>query len=279
MAFASSFGNTRASRSCHNDQNLQRHHFPEEETCGCVPGANKRRRKELSWQLFKERIRQFSIWYSETEEQRENERFNLRKTRKLNKVSNSPTTSLKLLRLLYGVDFAIAATGGAFLFCSTVKSIGGDTALFQNKALYVPLGVSLIALSVMLLLLATGIKHKMRKAHKPRRNFYILEKNKSSKSMLETHTFVEIPKLENADESDMTEMICINSRNNDNTTATEGACAMPLRVSFNTFDAPIYTDELINRHEQLKLLRLQALEHRERVGQEERLSGSIALHS
>jgi len=159
-----------------------------------------RKVKATRWRMLKERIRQFSIWYSEEEDQREKERFKLRLARLQNKEEMVASHHIILLRILYGFVIIVAFSGGLFLFCSTVESIGKHTAFFKRKVLYRILGSCVLVLALVLLLVATGLKHKLRTRHsKPRTNFYILDKSKKSQTNMSNGQLQATDSIESAD--------------------------------------------------------------------------------
>ncbi|WAQ96936.1 hypothetical protein MAR_029626 [Mya arenaria] len=186
MAFAGIGASSRPSG--HFKIKVDNLHVDEDSACGCLKLSPSRRSvaRASRMKMLRERIRQFSIWYSETEEERENYRFKLRKQRQELKLQLVTTRALRFLRWLYGVAWILAIVGGLFVLCSSIKVIGGITPFYKKQKLYRGLGVCFLALGMIILLVATGVKHKLRtRENKPRGTFYIVEKNKRTKPVLE----------------------------------------------------------------------------------------------
>lgn len=136
-------------------------------------------KKKRKTRLLKERMRQFSIWFFENEDQKELEHARRRLERKKKKKMASRGMENKFLQFLYGFDVILWIIGIVFTLCSSIKTFGKHTAFYRFKSLFLLLGPALLFAAVLVLFLATGLKHRMRIKHaKPQRSFYIMQKKK-----------------------------------------------------------------------------------------------------
>ncbi|KAL4240142.1 hypothetical protein ACF0H5_000936 [Mactra antiquata] len=159
--------------------------FDGKAACGCFKMQGPKKPKKLSkYRLLKERIRQFSIWYFEEQDQLDKDFFMRRVER--HKVKNRHVNNNKIyfMRCIYFLDAVIWIVGLVFLIGSSTESFGENTPFYKSKVLFRILGIVILFFGVFVLLFVTGFKHKARtKHHKPRRNFYILQKKGKNTTM------------------------------------------------------------------------------------------------
>ena len=164
-----------------------------EQACGCLPNLQKPAKKGKR-KILKERIRQFSIWYFENEDQKEVQHVKRRLERKKRGKTIRQVKEIRCLRWLYFLDGTVWTVGVMFTLCSTVGTLGEHTPFYKHKEMYRVIGPLTVFFAMVLLIVLSVLKRKFLKANrmnKPLRSFYILPKKvkKSQKRPVTVHRF------------------------------------------------------------------------------------------